>query len=297
MDANLKRTAKAGWSEIEKARLFSLARDAQEKMRPLKTVFDDVARETGRMPNSVRNFYYAQVRGCDETVACHRRAFIPFAQNEAAELMETILTAQAAGESVRACTLRLADGDDKRMLRYQNKYRAMLKHDAELVKRIVIDLNKNGVNAPDPYAERGLTPHVGRPRKQTRGDDDFAQKVVLSLCRVPGLDARALFSSLGTLALAAVNGTEAQCAQSAEAERELAALRHRLDAQRARLLRQNERYRLLLSYFTQLVSINQSFLSLNSVVKVNRLSDYIRDLETNVRSCEQLMQDAPLALS
>jgi len=48
---------------------------------------------------------------------------------------------------------------------------------------------------------------------------------------------------------------------------------------------------MLLNSFAQLIRINSEFLSLNSVVKVSNLSSYIRDLELNVRSCEQLMHE------
>ena len=45
-----KRAARAGWSSGEDALLFERAAAAQAAGRPLKAVFDDVARQTGRRP-------------------------------------------------------------------------------------------------------------------------------------------------------------------------------------------------------------------------------------------------------
>ncbi len=291
MLVNEKKPGKTGWSESETNRLFALAAEAQKSTRSLKSVFDEVASLTGRRPNSVRNYYYARVKEDGGVSFSHRRAFVPFTDEESVNLLEEVLRAQGRGESVRACTLRLANGDDKVMLRYQNKYRALLKNDPALVRRIVIDLKKCGTPAFDPFSDRESAPRVGRPPKRVTESDSFARRVLADLSRVPGLDTRALLDSLGTLAVAAVRGTESLRVHGAMPEIEVSALQRQLDVQRAQLQRQSERYRMLLSSFAQLIRINSEFLSLNSVVKVSNLSSYIRDLETNVRSCEQLMHD------
>ncbi len=53
---------RAGWSEDEDMLLWQHARTAREHGIPIKSVFDAVARMTNRKPNSVRNYYYAQLR-------------------------------------------------------------------------------------------------------------------------------------------------------------------------------------------------------------------------------------------
>ena len=290
MPVNEKKPGKAGWSTPETDRLFMLATEAQRNARSLKSVIDEVASLTGRRPNSVRNYYYARVKEDGGASYGHRRAFVPFEDTEAVRLLEEVLRAQGRGESVRSCTLRLAGGDDKVMLRYQNKYRAMLKNDPSLVRRVVTDLQKCGEPVLDPFAVRENVPRVGRPPKRTAESDAFARRVLADLARVPGLDTRALLDSLGTLAVTAVRGAEVLRNHDA-ADPELSTLQRQLDAQRSQIQRQNERYRMLLNSFAQLIRINSEFLSLNSVVKVSNLSSYIRDLELNVRSCEQLMHE------
>ncbi|MEG0145957.1 MAG: hypothetical protein RR739_07815, partial [Clostridia bacterium] len=53
---------RAGWSEGEANLLWETADEAQQQGLPLKSVFERIARETGRRPNSIRNYYYAQVQ-------------------------------------------------------------------------------------------------------------------------------------------------------------------------------------------------------------------------------------------
>ena len=52
---------RAGWSDSENKLLWETADEAQHKGLPLKAVFEQIARQTGRRPNSIRNYYYAQV--------------------------------------------------------------------------------------------------------------------------------------------------------------------------------------------------------------------------------------------
>ena len=93
-------------------------------------------------------------------------------------LLKTVLQARSAGESVRACTLRLAEGDTRRMLRYQNKYRALLKSQPALVDRARRELQETGDAIFDPYAPAPVGP--GRPRKATAQGDTEA--LIRTLC-------------------------------------------------------------------------------------------------------------------
>ena len=106
---------RSGWSEAENQLLWETAEEAQHQGLPLKVVFERIAEQTGRRPNSIRNYYYAQVReqGGDQ----HPARFTPFTQQEVDWLMEQVLIARAAGQSVRACLQKLSGGDHSLMLR------------------------------------------------------------------------------------------------------------------------------------------------------------------------------------
>ena len=151
---------RSGWSESENQLLWEMADEAQQQGLPLKTVFDQIARQTGRRPNSIRNYYYAQVRQHEDGQA-HAARFVPFTQQEVDWLMEQVLTARAEGQSVRSCLQKLADGDHSLMLRYQNKYRAVIKSRPEYVKEMVEKLNEKGVACETPQVNHRARADVG----------------------------------------------------------------------------------------------------------------------------------------
>ena len=147
--AVMKTGRRSGWSESENKLLWETADEAQQQGLPLKSVFEEIAQRTGRRPNSIRNYYYAQVR-TREDGANHTARFVPFTQPEVDWLMEQVLTARAEGQSVRSCLQKLSGGDHSLMLRYQNKYRAVIKSRPEYVREIVEKLNGEGVMCDAP---------------------------------------------------------------------------------------------------------------------------------------------------
>ena len=57
-------------------------------------------------------------------------------EEEMRALLRTVLAEQAKGISVRACTLNMGKGDTKTMLRYQNKYRSLIRTNPEFVQKV-----------------------------------------------------------------------------------------------------------------------------------------------------------------
>ncbi|NLG23932.1 MAG: hypothetical protein GX558_01145, partial [Clostridiales bacterium] len=129
--------------------LWETADEAQQQGLPLKQVFERIAELTGRRPNSIRNYYYAQVRQRTGDRA-HTARFVPFAEHEVNDLMYKVLRARAQGQSVRSCLQQMAGGDHSLMLRYQNKYRSVLKGRPELVRHITERLNAEGIACEMP---------------------------------------------------------------------------------------------------------------------------------------------------
>ena len=151
---------RSGWSESENQLLWETADEAQQQGLPLKAVFDQIARQTGRRPNSIRNYYYAQVRQ-HENGQTHAARFVPFTQQEVDWLMEQVLTARSEGQSVRACLQRLSNGDHSLMLRYQNKYRAVIKSRPDYVQEMVDRLNEKGVACETPQVNHRVRADIG----------------------------------------------------------------------------------------------------------------------------------------
>lgn len=151
----IKTNRHAGWSEQENNLLWETADEAQQRGLPLKQVFERIAEQTGRRPNSIRNYYYAQVRQRegDERVSAR---FVPFEEQEVESLVEDVLRARARGQSVRSCLQEMSGGDHSLMLRYQNKYRSVLKNRPELIERTMSKLREEGVECPPPEVRARL---------------------------------------------------------------------------------------------------------------------------------------------
>ena len=164
---------RTGWDSREEELLQRAVERCRAAGEPLRTAFLQAAQETGRRPNSVRNHYYSSSRTAETAPA-----FLPFSEEESLSLLKTVLSARAAGESVRSCTLRIAEGDTRRMLRYQNKYRALLKSRSALVDRAQRELQAAGDAVFDPYAP--ARPGPGRPRKASAEKDTDA--LIRTLC-------------------------------------------------------------------------------------------------------------------
>ena len=128
-----------GWQEQETSRLFS---------------------------TSIRNYYYACLRNQEQNTP-RVQAFIPFTEAETHDLLRQVLTGCGQGMSVRACVMRMADGDHSRMLRYQNKYRAILKHHPEMIAQELlaegVAAPAQGKNPPDEAENRAASQMMAEP--------------------------------------------------------------------------------------------------------------------------------------
>ena len=169
-----KPSGKTGWTQHEQDILFEQAKKARDLGLPLKAAFDQTARLTGRQPNSIRNFYYAKIKEEGLEAPMGASAFIPFTDEEIRHLLEQVLTLQAQGMSVRSITLKLGQGDRKAMLRYQNKYRSLLKNNRPLVEQTIQALRAAGKPAYDPYHEPRISKAGRKPQNQRAQELDQA---------------------------------------------------------------------------------------------------------------------------
>ena len=135
-----------GWQKQEIDALQQSVEAAERSGESLRSVFERMSRQLGRKPNSIRNFYYAQVRA-------------------------------AQGVSVRACVRQMADGDRTRMLRYQNKYRSTVRTRPEIVRRVMDRLNEQGRAFVSPYGQEagGAELAALKNRAQESGDAHIGQ--------------------------------------------------------------------------------------------------------------------------
>lgn len=137
-----------GWQEAETTRLFSAVKEASAAGEPLRSVFESLSGDLGRKPNSIRNYYYACLRQHPEAAQLKSAPFTLFTPEETHELLRQVLMARGQGMSVRSCVMKMANGDHSRMLRYQNKYRTLLKHRPDLIESVREELHREGLPCP-----------------------------------------------------------------------------------------------------------------------------------------------------
>ena len=150
------------WTISQTKELFDLVYRAAESGKGLNSAFIRMAEKCGRSVNSVRNYYYSQLKMFElvptlsrdlgiRLVSVRRADFKLFTEAEIRELIEKILTAKARGKSVRAAIAEMACGDAKLALRLQNKYRSMLAHHRDRVTAVMEDMAARGVVYYNPY--------------------------------------------------------------------------------------------------------------------------------------------------
>ena len=134
-----------GYSEEEAKSLVHFICTGRKSGKTLSGMFEDYAQKTGRAKGSVRNYYYALLRSTgDDRVKKLLRGtglkaekIAAFSEEETDAMLKAILTQKSKGISVRKAVLNLSGGDDKLMLRYQNKYRNVLTKQPERLQKLM----------------------------------------------------------------------------------------------------------------------------------------------------------------
>lgn len=144
------------WKDEEVIKLFKFIEDGKKNNVCLSKLFKDYAKLTNRMPNSVRNYYYAELT-CLENDANRRKELKididlhkkvtqkEFTYDETKKLVLEILKQTSKGISVRKACLNLANGNINDMVRYQNKFRTVVIKDKELYESCIDELKKGGL--------------------------------------------------------------------------------------------------------------------------------------------------------
>lgn len=170
------------WTIEQTKTLFTLAKEAKDSGRGLIGAFTEMSGQTGRSVNSVRNYYYSQLKTFElvPTLAADlgitltgadRDRFELFSSEEIDELIERVLINKAAGVSVRKTIAEMADGDAKKALRLQNKYRSMILHHREKISEIMRRIGSRGENYFNPYLKETVV--AGSERDNYKRLNDY----------------------------------------------------------------------------------------------------------------------------
>ena len=169
-----------GYTEEEAKNLVDFIKDGKQKGKTLTYLFETYGLQNGRAKGSVRNYYYALMRNekRDERIVklldgseLSVEKIREFTEEETDEVLRSILAEKSKGLSVRRAIFNLSGGDDKMMLRLQNKYRNTLKKEPERIAEIAMEL---GLKEEAENVRKG-----GRPRAEKKPaipDRDFLRR-------------------------------------------------------------------------------------------------------------------------
>ena len=165
-----------GYTEEEAKTLVEYIKDGKRKGKTLTYLFATYGLEHGRAKGSVRNYYYALMKNekKDERIVrlldgseLSVEKIKEFSPEETDAVLRSILKEKSKGLSVRRAIFNLSGGDDKLMLRLQNKYRNTLKKQPEKLAEVARELGLFD------EAERVL---CGKNEKQALPDRDFLRR-------------------------------------------------------------------------------------------------------------------------
>ena len=142
-----------GFSESEVKLLIEKAKYAKQNSAPLVSVFESFAKESGRAFGSVRNYYYKMVKTASKKESLYQKlglsenlkpAFIvEFTKAEERALLYSVFKGIYNGKSVRKVILELSGGREKLALRYQNKYRNLIKNNSPMIDEVFLLIERD----------------------------------------------------------------------------------------------------------------------------------------------------------
>ncbi len=262
---------RAGWQEEETARLLSAVRAANASGAPLRSVFESLSGDLGRKPNSIRNYYYTCLRRRPEGATLPVTPFETFTPEETHHLLRQVLMARGQGRSVRSCVMAMAQGSHSRMLRYQNKYRALLRTRPELIESVRQELAREGLPCPPPRLETA-DPAFCDP------EDTAAARLMAQPCVAAMLEG---IKELIRRAARAEDASTIQCA--------LDRLKVQHDLQR---LAWEKDYLALADCLEKLTTVLKEFFALERASQLPQMDLFQESVLTLLPQAEQLLEDS-----
>lgn len=151
-----------GYTEEEAKNLVEFIKEGKQKGKTLTYLFEAYGISRGRAKGSVRNYYYALIKNEKQDERIVRlldgselsvEKIKEFTEEETDEALRSILAEKSKGVSVRRAIFNISGGDDKLMLRLQNKYRNVLKKEPHRIEKIAKEMGmteeKYGQKFPD----------------------------------------------------------------------------------------------------------------------------------------------------
>ena len=150
-----------GYTEEEATGLIEYIYLGKNAGKTLSYLFETYGKEHSRAKGSVRNYYYALLKKRDDERVerilrgknLQAGVVRPFTEEETDELLKKVLAEKSKGYSVRRAIMNVSAGDERLMLRMQNKYRNLLKKQPERVAQAAKDA---GIPEDKTFLQRKL---------------------------------------------------------------------------------------------------------------------------------------------
>jgi hypothetical protein len=195
--------------------------------------------------------------------------FTPFSKEEIYMLLRTLLASGAKGESIRGASLRLAGGDKTLMLRYQNKYRSLIKTGRSLVEKVMADMDKDGEKYLSPYESHKPSMALGRDNKYI---PESVAKVLVS----SDIDIKNFFKGLAKIAsLAASKISSEEEIEMLSSQNE--SMKNENAALNAKLKKEMERSVKAAALFQQLIKVNSAFSETKEIEGLAGLGEWLKE--------------------
>lgn len=175
---------KHSWQKEEIKKLFNTVETCKKNNLSLTHAFSEYAKISGRKKNSVRNYYYEELSNLKSDESRVKELGINlqlhnisqtnnFSELETEKLIKEILKLKCLGNSIRKCCYILANGDINLMVRYQNKYRTVLKNNPKLISLKLEELRTEGLNSNINNKKLDNLIHFKKPVEKTIDEKDI----------------------------------------------------------------------------------------------------------------------------
>lgn len=179
------------WKDEEVKKLFGFIEECSNLNLPLTIAFEKYANKNKRKPNSVRNYYYAELNELESNpkrvsslkinLALHQKNKPQFfTEEEIKNQVGEVIKLKNLGYSVRKACLKVAKNNLEQMVRLQNKYRTLLKKQPEILNQIENSLINEGFEIKKQMPKNV----VSMPKKKTYLTENEINSLFLGLVKL-----------------------------------------------------------------------------------------------------------------
>jgi hypothetical protein len=289
----------AGQKQELQPELMSIMKEevgkARERHLPIIRAFEAIAQRSGLKSNTIRNYYYRYLHDNEEmkkevmqttdgdNLSLSDSIGRPFTPEETKALMREMLIAQARGESVRGCANRLSKGDQRVLIRLQNKYRSIIAREPEYVESLIKEIESEGIECFNPYTKVKMV-RSGRKAANVDGAAngqliDWISQFVNNMNRIKAASLNDLVKGLRDLSGLAAGNTSFSEYMSKHSQ-ELQELNNRILLLEVSLDKERREANQTNAKLSQLMEINRRFMEMSDPDKLAGLKDYMEQLQS-----------------